>query len=301
MTVPARWEVPEPLAVCEVRAADDALIYVRRYGNPHGPRVVLSHGNGFSIDAYYPFWSRFIDRFDIFVHDIRNHGWNPVGDRRAHHVPNFVSDSECVLREVDLRFAEKPKIGLFHSVSTLTALHHAEAGSGFCALVLFDAPGCPSGGFPHDMEGVGHRLGKHASRRRERFESPQDYAERLSRRRVFERVDPGTLDLFARTTLRRTADGTQYELRCPREYEAQINKYVYCWSMTVNYENIRCPVKAIGADPTVEGTFMPSLDISDFQLLDYDFVPETTHLLPLEKPDVCADLALEFLESRELA
>ena len=132
--------------------------------------------------------------------------------------------------------------------------------------------------------------GARGGRRRERFESPEDYAERLARRSVFERVDPGTLDLFARTTLRRTADGTGYELRCPREYEAQISKYVYCWSMTVNYESIRCPVKAIGADPTVEGTFMPSLDIRDFELLDYEFVPESTHLLPLEKPDVCADL-----------
>ena len=154
MTLPARWDVPEPLAVCEVRAADGASIFVRRHGNPNGPRFVLSHGNGFS----------------------------------------------------------------------------------------------------RDMESVGHRLGMSARRRRDRFETPEDYAERLSRREVFERLHPAIMDLFARTTLRRTADGTGYELRCPREYEAQI----------------------------------------------YDFIPETTHLLLLEKPDACADLVLDFLESRRL-
>ena len=104
------------------------------------------------------------------------------------------------------------------------------------------------------MESVGHRLGMSARRRRDRFETPEDYAERLSRRDVFERLHPAIMDLFARTTLRRTADGTGYELRCPREYEAQI----------------------------------------------YDFIPETTHLLLLEKPDACADLVLDFLESRGL-
>ena len=300
MTLPARWDVPEPLAVCEVRATDGASIFVRRHGNPNGPRFVLSHGNGFSIDAYYPFWSRFIDRFDIFVYDIRNHGWNPVGDRRAHHVPNFVSDGECVVREIDRRFGEKPKIGLFHSLSVLIALHQAAGSGGFAALVLFDPPICPSGGFPRDMDSVGHRLGTSARRRRDRFSSPEDYAERLSRRSVFERLHPGAIELFARTTLRRAADGTGYELRCPREYEAQIYEYIYCWSGTVELESVPGPIKAIGADPVVSHSYMPSIDFKELQRFDYDFIPETTHLLLLEKPDACADLVLDFLESRGL-
>lgn len=300
MTRPACWEIPEPLAVCEVRAADGTSIFLRRHGNPHGPRFVLSHGNGFSVDAYFPFWSRFIERFDVFVYDIRSHGWNPVGSRRMHNFPMFVSDGECVAREIDRRFGERPKIGLFHSLSVLTALHQVAGSGGFSALVLFDPPVCPTGGFPKDMENVGHRLGLNARRRRHRFESPEDYAKRLSRRGVFERVPPGTMDLFARTTLRRAADGTGYELRCPREYEAQVCEYIYCWSMSADLESVPCPMKAIGADPIVPHSYMPSLDISDLQQFDYDFVPETTHLLLLEQPDVCADLALEFLESRGL-
>ena len=83
MTAAPRWTLPEPLAVLEVRALDGAPIFARRHGNPDGPRIVLNHGNGFSADTCFPFWSHFIDRFDIFTHDLRNHGWNPVGNRKA--------------------------------------------------------------------------------------------------------------------------------------------------------------------------------------------------------------------------
>lgn len=301
MTLPTRLEIPEPLVAFEVRTADGTPIAVRRHGNPDGPRLVLSHGNGFSIDTYYPFWSRFTDRFDCFIYDFRSHGWNLVGDRRTHNVPTFVTDSESVIRDIDRRFGKKPKIGLFHSLSTLTALRQAAGGDGFSALVLFDPPVCPPGRFPHDMEKVGGQLGTIARRRRDRFETPEDFADYLSRRNVFERLGPGVVDLFARTTLRRAAEGTGFELRCPREYEAQVYEYIFCWTMTVDLDSVVCPVKAIGADPTVPNSYMPSLDIKELVLVDYDFIPETTHLLQLEEPEKCAALALEFIEGCGLA
>ena len=143
MTLPTHLEIPEPLVAFDVRTADGTTIAVRRHDNPDGPRLVLSHGNGFSIDTYYPFWSRFTDRFDCFIHDFRSHGGNLVGDRRTHNVPTFVSDNECVIRDIDRRFGKKPKIGLFHSLSTLTARRQAASGDGFSALILFDPPVCP--------------------------------------------------------------------------------------------------------------------------------------------------------------
>ena len=72
------WKIPDPETVLEVSAADGYVLTVRRYGNPNGTRIVLTHGNGFAIDAYFPFWSRLTERFDCFVFDLRNHGWNSV-------------------------------------------------------------------------------------------------------------------------------------------------------------------------------------------------------------------------------
>ena len=264
--------------------------------------MILSHGNGFSVQAYLPFWSRFIERFDLFLFDIRNHGRNPVSDRRLHNVSQFVDDSELVLRSVLSRLErKKPTIGVFHSLSTLVALHHAVRGGRFSALVLFDPPICPPGGLPEELEGVGARLRDTALRRHWTFESPEVMAEALSRSPVFSLVQPETLHLFARTTLRRSVDASGYELCCPREYEAQILEYFFLWSMTVDLDRIACPIKAIGADPTVPYSFMPSMDLRELVRIDYDFLPDTTHLLQLEEPGACAALTIDFLEQLGLA
>ena len=299
--MPRPWVIPEPSAVFRVHTPDGAVIVVRRHGDPDGPRLVFSHGNGFSADAYFPFWSRFVDRFDVFVHDIRNHGWNPIGDRRAHTVPVFAEDSERVVREIDRRFGTKPRIGIFHSLSSLIVLRQiAEGGGGFAALTLFDPPVFPSGGFPADMEGIGARLSAIARHRRDRFETPQALATTISRSPVFERVPTEAAELLARTTLRRAAPGPGYELCCPRDYEAQVNKFVFIWSMTVDFGIVPCPVKVIGADPTVSHTYMPTMNLAEIARLDYDFVPDTSHLLQIEQPKACADLALDFLDAHGL-
>ena len=124
---------------------DDTVIVLRRHGNPAGPRLVLSHGNGLAIDLYYPFWSLLADDFDLIVYDLRNHGWNPVGRPESHNVARFVSDHDRVLKAIDHHYGNKPKIGVFHSVSALTSLLSLNLGSEFAARVLFDPP-CASVG-----------------------------------------------------------------------------------------------------------------------------------------------------------
>ncbi len=300
--LPVHWTIPEPAAVFEVSAPDGASIFVRRHGNSDGPRLVLCHGNGFAVDAYFPFWSRFADRFDIFVYDLRCHGWNPVGSQRIHNLATFAEDGERVVREIDLRFGGKPRIGVFHSLSTVVALRQmAAGGGGYSALILYDPPVCPPGGLPGDMVEVGRKLRTIANKRRDKFETPEAYAEQMSRSAVFERVPPEALDLLARTTLRPSSTGTGYELCCPREYEAQVNHFFFMWAMTVDFGTASCPVKAIGADPTVPNSYMPTVKFDEIMLLDYDFVPETSHLLQIEEPEICADRALQFLDEQGLA
>ncbi len=40
------WEVLQPASTLEVPVAGHAVITLRRHGNPTGPRLILSHGNG---------------------------------------------------------------------------------------------------------------------------------------------------------------------------------------------------------------------------------------------------------------
>ena len=284
---------PKPATVFRVEAPDGAAIEVRRHGNPQGPRLVLSHGNGFSADAYYPYWSHFLDGFDLFVHDLRNHGWNSMGERGRHNMPRFVTDGESILEEIGRRFGIKPVTGVFHSVSATVALHQACRAGEFEALVLFDPPLMPPGGMPRHMEGVCTSYAEYTRKRRERFASPSELADSLAQSLNFRRIESDHLELLAASTLR-AADGG-YELCCPKEYEAQVYDSYFAWAMTVDLEHVRCPVKVIGGDPTVQGTFMPSMDLHELALTDYDFVPEASHLLVLEQPGLCAELTAEFL------
>ena len=293
------WNVPEPEAVHEVRMGDGYPIVLRRHGNPDGPRLVVSHGNGFAVDAYWPFWSRFIDGFDVFVHDVRNHGWNPVGDPKAHSIPVLAEDFACISREIDRCFGARPKVGVFHSLSALTMLH-SQVSHEYAALVLFDPPLQLPGRAMDKLEKLGSLMGAATRRRQERFDTPDAYAELLSTKAAFDGLDAGRLNLLARVTLRPAADGDGYELGCPREHEARLWDYFFPFARTVDFDTISCPIKVIGSDPTVPNSFLPSAAMPELMRLDYDFVPETTHLLQLEKPQACAACTVEYLATIDL-
>ncbi len=299
--MPDRYEVPEPLAAFDATMADGAVIRVRRHGNPDGPRMVLSHGNGQAADGYYPYWSLLGGRFDLFVYDLRNHGLNPVGDQAAHHIGSFADDCGGVLRAIGERFGEGPVIGVFHSVSALAAMLHAQGRDAFAALVLFDPPVCKPGFTPEQM-GVRFERGAVGTRRRpDRFESREALAESLRRNPMYQHVRPEVPGLLARAVLRPASDGGGYELCCPKEYEAQAYDDAVRYSARVELGALRCPIKAIGSDPTTPFSFFPGVDLSELIEANYDFIPETTHFLQLEEPEQCAALTVRFLEERGLA
>ncbi len=293
------WNVPPPLATVDAQMADGTAIAVRRHGNPAGARLVLSHANGFAVDAYYPFWSLLMDQFDVMVFDFRNHGWNAIGDIEHHRIPTFVGDMTSVARAIDVRFGAKAAIGVFHSLSGLTAVMQAcSAASSFAALVLFDPFMCPRGCHESHRERLRVTMGRMAEgarRRRYSFESEAAFAERLRGSPAFGQMRPGVHDLLARTTLRPANDGSGYALRCPREYEARIAAQGYQFAASVDTDAISCPVKVIGSDPLAPHSFLPTVAMNEILAFDYDFVPETTHFLQLEEPELCLEAMLEFI------
>ena len=262
--------------------------------------MLLSHGCGLSTDSYLPFWSLLLDRFDLFLFDLRSHGWNPPGDLQNQNIPNFVTDFESVLRAIGENFGVRPVIGVFHSLSALVALLHEERWKGFSGLVLFDPPIQPPGGKPEDLVEVGKKMSSAARRRRERFPTRDDYALLFRRSSVHRHLLPGMPDLIAATTLRPVPRESGYQLCCPKEHEAQVYEYLFGWAMRVDLQKVSCPVKVIGADPTEQYSFMPTADLSELINVNYDFLPNTSHFLQLETPELCFDATLEFLESQSL-
>ena len=298
MTTEAVWEIPEPLSVREVCLDDRTVTTVRQHGNAAGPRLVLSHGNGFAIDLYFPFWSLLADDHELIVYDIRNHGWNCVGELSDHNVPTLLRDHDLILDAVDRVYGNKPTVGIYHSLSSIVPL--LSSANLYSALILFDPPLCRPGASQVDLHAAAEKGAAQTRQRGYRFRTREAFADFLRYIPAFARVVPGVRELVAQTTLRQSADGEAYELRCPREFEAQLMDYTRSFFPLVDLESLCCPTKIVGADPTLPYSYLPTFDLSNVMKVDYDFIPEATHLLQLERPEECAEAVREFLGHLEL-
>lgn len=303
MTSDAVWELPEPHAVDDVRHDDGSVTRVRRHGNTGGRRLLVGHGNGLAVDLYYPFWSRLLDDFDVFVYDVRNHGWNAVGPRTEHNIPNMIRDQEDVVEAIAARYGRTRSVGVFHSLSALTALLSRSLGTGrtgdLSAWILFDPPLFIPRLDRAETDEAADRLAESVRRRTDRFREAGELAG-LLHHLLLTRAVPGAAELMANTVLRESRDGEGLELRCPRDYEAQIIAYNRTYAFLVDLGDLPCPTKVIGSDPTQTFSYMPSFNLGHVDTVDYDFIPEATHFLQVEHPAECAELMCKFLEGHGL-
>jgi len=297
------WQIPDPHAVLDVAMPDGAIARVRRLGKLDGPRLILSHGNGFAIDGYYPFWRLFLGDCEIIVYDQRNHGWNAPCGSGTHTQAAMADDMESVCRGVAASFGTRQTAGVFHSLSGIVALlHAAKYGYRWDALVLVDPPLVPP---------PGHPLGETARRderylnvltrhRRRCFSSPDELAADFKRARRLSRWVPGAAELMARAVTRPAAD-TGVELVCPPELEASIylqNAEAPAWSML---PTIARDVFVVSGDPTIAGATPPAKVCA---MLPQEFgievvaVPGAGHLLQIEQPDLVAASVRRHLRAR---
>ena len=209
------FDLPAPSLAFDVALEDGANIRVRRHGNPQGPRILLSHGNGFAADAYFPFWRLLLDRYDLVVFDFRNHGQNVPAEPPRHTYAQLSRDLERVAQEVGARLGAGKTIGLFHSMSARTAMKHAiEIGWRWDALMLFDPPDVPPPGHPTyaAMEVFERRLTEFAGNRRRQFASVQELTDEYLQSRATRNWVPGAHELMARSVLRKNPEGEGFVL-----------------------------------------------------------------------------------------
>ena len=286
--------------------ADGAVIRLRRYGDPAAPRLVLSHGNGLAIDGYMPFWMPLCDRYEIILFDMRNHGRNPLNGPAGHDLATFGGDFEVIWRAIQDNFGAKPAFGVFHSLAALAAVEHASARPGrWHALVLFDPPIFPRDG--HELQPIQAEqtaaMGHRAARRADRFEDPARLAGQYLHHPSFRRWVDGAAALMAEATLRPTGDGA-WTLACPRELEALVYATNTDPTLWPRVAGLDIPIKLICADPNLEDAQMPALigrAMAAELPISYDFIPDTTHFLQIERPESCIRSMEEFLRKHGLA
>ena len=291
-------EIPEPLSVCDVRLDNRTVTTIRQHGTASGPRLVLSHGSGLAIDLYYPFWSLLADDCELIVYDLRNHGWNSVGAAKDHNIPTLVRDHDIILDRIDGIFGSKPTVGVYHSLATIVPL--LSFTEPYSALVLFDHRyASPARVRSSCIRPLNKRL-----RRSGGGDSGSRRGKRLPNYFATYRPSRVSLRVCATSWPRQPSGwrraGKDMSFAARAEYEAQLMDYARSFFPLIDLKLISCPAKIIGADPTLPYAYLPTLDFSDMMEVDYDFIPEATHLLQLEKPEECASAVFEFLNGNGL-
>ncbi len=294
--------IPEPDATTDLTMADGAVIKIRRHGNPDGARLVLCHGNGFAIDAYFPFWSLLLSQYDLVLYDQRNHGHNPRHTAQNHRLDSFVTDMEQIFHDIQTQFGAKPATGVFHSISGVTAVRHAlEYGKRWAALVLFDPAMVPGPGRPEHEVGLKFELMlvEWAKKRPDRAASPEEFARNFSNAKTLSRWVPGAYELMSRSILHPENGTDEWSLNCPGTFESQIYKDNSETHQTEHMGALPLPVKLICADPTQPDALAPSKvgrAVHKEFGLPYEAIPDTSHLLPIERPGECARAVVGFVE-----
>ena len=138
-----RLEVPAPHETFEVALEDGARMKVRRYGRADGVRLFISHGNGFAIDAYLPYWQHFVADYDLIIFDFRNHGQNVPVTPANHTYAQLTRDLERVYQDVTARLGARKSAGIFHSMSARTASDGSHPSKVTCNGICITVFRCP--------------------------------------------------------------------------------------------------------------------------------------------------------------
>jgi len=299
--------LPEPNETFDLTMSDGALVHVRRHGNPNGLRLFVTHGNGFAVDGYLPFWGPLREDFDLVIFDMRNHGRSPHVGSDGHNYGQLARDIGSIYHGATAHLGKAASVGVFHSFTARSAMKHAVQHEWvWDAMVLFDPPNVPPPGH-RVYEAMGkfeRRLVEWAMNRPNRFDDPAGLAADYKANRGHARWVAGAHELMAQAVLRPVQDGTGWELCCQRELEASI----YLEAMAVNlwppFDAFSGPVKLIGADPEFKGA--PPTGLANQALhqdfgYDYQSIPEAGHMLQIEKPVECIAALKAFLTETGLS
>lgn len=294
--------VPPATEETAVPVAGNGSLLVRRYACTGTPRanLMLSHGNGFAIDAYAPFWAPLTADFNLFAFDLRHHGRNEPADEWLTGFETYASDYDRIVPFIRSAAPVLPLIGALHSVSAITALYHAANGqASLDGLILFDPPMQPPAGHPnHKMAfEFEYKLADWARSRPNEFPNPQALADQFGRSRSLSGWIDGAHLLMAESILKQRDDGA-WVLRCPPEAEAQnyiANAQLTTWDL---FARIDIPVALVSADPAHPAGQSPAkvcAAINAERGVPLISIPGTSHMLQIEEPALCRQALVDSL------
>ncbi len=250
------------------------------------PTLLFVHATGFHGRVFDRVIEAFPDHHSISL-DQRGHGRS-----EKIRIEHWATQGEDVAALVNLLELNE-LIGVGHSMGGHAMVDAAARSGAFQRLVLLDptipAPEAFGANAPSPFEGGEHP----ASRRRNRFASPEEMIERLLPKGAYGLFEPRILDDYCRYGLLRTEDGS-YELACPPAVEASV--YMTARTNGAVYDSVRSlriPVTILRAmEPSADhspGDFSvsptwPGL-VNEFPNAREFYMPDCTHFIPMQMPD----------------
>lgn len=270
-------------------------LHVADWGG-NGPALFLVHANGFLGCVYRLMLARLADHFRILTLDLRGQGDSEKpAALEQYHWQYLADDVAGVIDHLGLQ-------GLYaigHSGgASLLALYAATHPGQVKSLALME-PVC----FPHEPEFLTHPSMKdhpfveRARRRREVWDSRQQLFTAYQGRETFadwqeavlwDYVNHGTYDL---------ADG-RIALQCSAAVEAQVFANSQALDIFSQLDQIACPALVLRGAQTDPPLFVAAERVA--QRIPHGSlvtVPDTSHFLPMEKPEEVGDIIGGFFRS----
>jgi lipase len=260
------------------------------------PTLWMVHATGFHARV----WDAVIHRLPgrhVIAPDQRGHGRSGVRDFNGW--ADFGRDQAALAAAFDLQGA----IGIGHSMGAHALVQAAAWQPGrFAQLILVDpvirspaeyhVPPLPAGTL-HPAAG-----------RKNRFESVQAMVERFADRPPYSVFEPQCLQDYCQHALRPAADGSGFELACAPAFEGKVYPLaMHNAGIYASVRALRIPVlvvRARAADPSIKpwdplgSATWPEL-AGEFRHGRDLHLPDKTHLLPMEDPDLTAQLIADAM------
>ena len=253
-------------------------------------------GNSFTVGTYTPLLNELSANFEISSLALRGYWYDKPQSQRL----TREQDADMLIEFLE-KTQDKPVIGIGHSQgATSTAIAAAKRPDLFSQLYLIEPVT-----FTKKQSMLYNLLPRQFMLGREPFKSTltkqatwssvDDYYESLRAQRAYKRISDAHLQVFAEQSLVANTDGSYTLMFAP---EQELANYFGAPHIDAALKKLSCPYTLITGKPTLFinhkvrkqwQKFVP--DSSIISLPDYG------HLLPMEAPEICAQIINEHYQS----
>jgi pimeloyl-ACP methyl ester carboxylesterase len=269
------------------------------------PTLHFAHANGYPPQAYAPLFERLSERFYVCAMEMKPL-WEGSDSRGLKDWGDFVGELIIFLESAPLAGSgNNPIVGVGHSLGgTVTLMAAIQRPELFRALILIDPPFFPPGAsliwnviYQFGLAYLLHPLVKGAIKRRNAFDNREAMFAHYRQKKVFEKIDDRGLWAYVDAIAKPSANGA-LELRYSPAWEARVyvTGVLRDWKTWRELRGFRLPVLLLRPE------YYPATPDRTTQLFQQiapqtvvRTITNTTHLAPLEKPNVISEMIFEFL------